>query len=1011
MTNGSAWQVLRDLPSWEITQLPRRQHARRDSAAGQDGADRGSSQRLQALVSAFHYGAPMAFGWIREQPGGPVQVLAAGPALAVSADGGQAVLTFPPGARAEPLPPGRAAALLSRMPCWIQLAGITDALLADRGETGRHGQLERDERPSLEDGLMSAWSGPFAWLLLTTPVPAGQLGNLVEEVSRAQLGAQRSDSPPAQLATRRLSARHAELRQAAATGLWAVRLMAGGPTPQAAAQVAGLLCASADLDGLSYALAPVPGCAGLAETLDGAFAVGHVVPDNADPGSLQGAPLPRPRVRSDPDISAPAWPFYASSRLVAALARPPARELPGIRFVLRPDFDVTPETAAISSGAGTGTAYGDPGVPLGTVLDWNRVPAGELAVPRASLNRHTFVCGATGAGKSQTVRGLLEAAARAGIPWLVVEPAKAEYRLMAARLPGTEVIRIRPGELGDPPAGINPLEPAPGPDGSRFPLQTHADLVRALFLAAFEADEPFPQVLSAALTRCYENAGWDLVTSEPTSPEVQPAYPVLEDLQATALQVVDEIGYGREITDNVRGFVTVRISSLRLGTTGRFLQGGHPLDFTALLDRNVVLEIEDTGDDRDKAFLMGTVLIRLAEHLRLRQRAEGPAAPRLRHLSVFEEAHRLLRQPRGQAGPAAHAVEMFAGLLAEIRAYGEGLIIAEQIPAKLVPDVIKNTAVKIVHRLPAADDRQAVGATMNLTEDQSAYLVTLTPGEAAVFTDGMDYPLLTRMPDGTSRETSTPAPTASPAALISFRSPTCGPACRSSPCTLRQVRAAQRAAIVDPRITIWAELAVLAHLAGWTMPMPGPAFAAALAATEPRLRDCALAHAVDAAVAARIPVISASLSGPALAVHVIAAMRAALDEDRWLCDRQEPQWLAPPYRWALVLDSLRAHGHAHPGGGPHPQTPQWEAIYRRAVPGDTCASQLEAVQRWYDTDQHDQQQVRAVAFGTRQASAVERAVGVRASDRDWEQRLTDALAAFRDCRWPLNYLGTAAAES
>ena len=100
------------------------------------------------------------------------------------------------------------------------------------------------------------------------------------------------------------------------------------------------------------------------------------------------------------------------------------RELPGIRFVLRPDFDVTPETAVIVDA--------EAAVPVGTVLDWNRVPAGDLAVPRASLNRHTFVCGATGAGKSQTVRGLLEAASRAGIPWLVVEPAKAEYRLMAA---------------------------------------------------------------------------------------------------------------------------------------------------------------------------------------------------------------------------------------------------------------------------------------------------------------------------------------------------------------------------------------------------------------------------------------------------------------------------------------------------------------------------------------------------------------------------------------------------
>ncbi len=1000
VVNDRVWQVLRGLEAWQITEFPRRPRARQNSAPDQDRADLGTTQRVQALVSAFHYGAPVAFGWLREHAGGPVRVLAAGPALAgaarascaggagpalagaagASCAGGTDVLTCPAGARAQPLPPGQVPDLLAQMPCWMRLAGITDALLAGRGDPGL---VSRDARPSLEDGLLSAWSGPFAWLVLAEPVSAGELHDLAAEVSLAQLSTQRSDAPPAQLAAQRLSARHAELRQAAATGLWKVRVVAGGPSPPASAQIAGLLCASTDLEGLPYALAPVPGCAGLAESLR----------VHAEQSALL------PRARDEPDIPAPAAPFYASSRLVAALARPPARELPGIRLVLRPDFDVTPETTVIA-GDGSG-----PPVPVGTVLDWNRVPAGELAVPRASLNRHVFVCGATGAGKSQTVRGLLEAATAAGIPWLVVEPAKAEYRLMAARLPGTQVIRIRPGELGDPPAGINPLEPASGPDGTRFPLQTHADLVRALFLAAFEADEPFPQVLAAALTRCYERAGWDLVTGEPATPGLAPGYPALEDLQATAIGVVDEIGYGREITDNVRGFVTVRISSLRQGTTGRFLQGGHPLDFGALLAANVVFEIEDTGDDRDKAFLMGTVLIRLAEHLRLRARAEGPGAPRLRHLSVFEEAHRLLRQPRGQAaGAAAHAVEMFAGLLAEIRAYGEGLIIAEQIPSKLVPDVIKNTAVKIVHRLPAADDRESVGATMNLTEEQSAYLVTLPPGQAAVHADGMDYPLLTQMPDGTSRETARPAPAASPGPLITSRSPTCGPDCGPSPCTLRQVRAAQRAAISDPRITVWAELSVLAHLTGWLMPMPGPALAAGLAAMTSRLRDCALSHAVDAAVAARIPVISARLSGAALAVHVTAAMHAALDDGRWLCDQHEPQWLAPPYQWALVLDSLQALDRRDPGAGPHPRTAEWQAAYSRAIPGPDCASQLQTVQRWYDTDQRDVQQVRAVGYGTRPAPAIEQAVGARADDQDWEQRLADALTAFRDCRWPLDYL-------
>lgn len=285
---------------------------------------------------------------------------------------------------------------------------------------------------------------------------------------------------------------------------------------------------------------------------------------------------------------------------------------------------------------------------------------------------------------------------------------------------------------------------------------------------------------------------------------------------------------------------------------------------------------------------MGTILIRLVEYLRMEQRVTRRLSFPLRHLSVFEEAHRLLRRAE-EGGASAHAVEMFAGLLAEIRAYGEGLVIADQIPSKLLPDVIKNTAAKVVHRLPAQDDREGVGATMNITAAQSEYLVTLRPGEAAVFTDGMDYPLLVRMRDGTDREDAGAIRLASAAALTGPRSRACAADCSERPCTLRDLRRAQRlAGQAERRIALWAEMSVAAHLLGWTTPLPGEVMRRDLEVYRGRALDCAVGQAVDRAVHSRV---GAPSDPGALAEHVALMMRAQL-EGQDPCPVGEPRFKA-----------------------------------------------------------------------------------------------------------------------
>jgi hypothetical protein len=223
----------------------------------------------------------------------------------------------------------------------------------------------------------------------------------------------------------------------------------------------------------------------------------------------------------------------------------------------------------------------------------------------------------------------------------------------------------------------------------------------------------------------------------------------------------------------------------------------------------------------------------------------------------------------------------------------------------------------------------------------------------------MDHPVLARMTDGTARE-ATPGLTASPATVATVRSGTCGADCVADPCTLRDMRAGQRAGERHPGITLWAELAVLAHLTGWPMPIPQDPLIKLLTQWPARLRDCALSQAVDQAVASRTPLISARVSPPALAAHVVTAMRVRVSQGMWLCPEQEPQWLAPAPRLA---DGT---------------VPEWE-----------------------EQSQPDLAALRPLAFGLTQPSAIEQAIGTA----DFGAQLTHCLdQEFTYCKWPLRYL-------
>jgi uncharacterized protein len=846
---------------------------------------------LPAVLSAAQRDRPFVIGWLSRGSGAPLELITnAGPLSpprqprrATDAPGhpsGPQPLLFPGGARGMELDEGYLADLADLV--WAPCPGRQAPPLGSRGR-----EFDPDElkRPTLfESTLVTLMSRPFAWLVVAEPTDL-----LDAEVAhlRTQLNVLRQygdASERSRFDAERAERRMQELDAFREAGLWNVRVLAGGATADELRQIAPVLVGSVEMSHHPYRLRSSHGAA---YALTEALAV----------------------TMQDPSDGAAA-PFAATAGALAALAGLPRREVPGLRVLESGFFDVTAES---NEGATGGE------LELGEILDGQDRGVGTFRVPLSTLNRHAFVTGATGSGKSQTVRHLLEQLSRARIPWLAIEPAKSEYAAMAGRVDDPVTV-INPSAPDGVPFSVNPLEPEPG-----YPVQAHIDMVRALFMAAFDAEEPFPQIMSLALQRVYEATGWDVVTggAVPGS-SVPPSVPTLEQLQQHAMDVIKEIGYGREVQADVEGFISLRLRSLRVGSAGRFFEGGHPADIGGLLERDVVLAIEDVANDEDKAFLMGTLIIRIVEHLRMRARRER--SPELRHVIVIEEAHRLLRD-RGHGRASTHAVELLAGLLAEIRAYGEGIVVAEQIPTKLISDVVKNTALKVVHRLPAEDDRSLVGGAMNLSEEQSRHVVSLQPGSAAVFADGMDRPLRVRVPLGESREKVLPGP---PPPIRGRRSAACGAQCRTGQaCTLVELREADVLADASDWawLRIWCDTVVLAFVSNRPLPGVPRALSAAWADLPARRRECLLATLVERSVQRRAWSLR-SWFDPALltekAAETATRLLSALDGGG---ERPGASWVIPQVRWLHEVDRLFPYGQPAPNLR-SPAPPMEYALFR-----------------------------------------------------------------------------------
>jgi len=429
----------------------------------------------------------------------------------------------------------------------------------------------------------------------------------------------------------------------------------------------------------------------------------------------------------------------------------PRRDVPGVRF----------SKTAVRFATNPAPLEDKEVMEIGSILDLGVEQKQKYYMSPDALVRHALVAGCTGSGKSTTCKKFLSEIDKRDIPSLIIEPAKDDYVRWAIaynkRIDEDDSLTeeekdARKWDIYMPGVNeldgyklkklkINPFEPA-AIQGAPIDLMSRYEQVVTIINASVPASDVLPVLIDETIYRFMRDYFEE--DFQKTESEQRQEYPKISGILEVARKVLEERNYDKKVQNDMAAALETRFQYLSRGKRGAILDVRKSVDYGRLFGHKSVVNLSRLIGTKDKALIMSFLIVALYEYRisafsydeAYRSRANQN---KLMHLTLIEEAHNLLQNPEydigGTGNPQKVSAEMFTNILSEIRSYGQGLIIVDQVPTRLIPDAVKNTNYKIIHRLTAADDAQVVAASMALMPEQAGVISKLRIGEAIIFGD------------------------------------------------------------------------------------------------------------------------------------------------------------------------------------------------------------------------------------------------------------------------------------